>query len=43
MNENDLTEQIKFNSLRNGLKNFKECHVVFTPAHVIILSFYKKY
>jgi len=34
MNENDLTEQIKFNSLRNGLKNFKECHVVFTPAHV---------
>jgi hypothetical protein len=34
LNENDLTEQIKFDSLFNGLKNFKECHVVFTPAHV---------
>jgi len=33
-NENDLTEQIKFDSLFNGLKNFKECHVVFTPSHV---------
>jgi len=34
--EKDLTQPIKFNTLFNSKKNFKECHVTFTPTHVRI-------
>jgi hypothetical protein len=32
--EKDLTQPIKFDTLFNSKKNFKECHVTFTPTHV---------
>jgi len=32
--EKDLTQPIKFNTLFNSKKNFKECRVTFTPSHV---------
>ena len=34
LDEKDLTQPIKFTTLFNSKKNFKECRVTFTPIHV---------
>ena len=35
-NERDLMLPMKFDSVFNGKKDFKECHVTFTPSFVSV-------